>query len=131
MAIYNKSKRGFPAREVRAVLLEIFESPCSRGSIRAYRGVRSARIGYVHSGGSGCLIFLGALPLRPYFFSLAINCKVVSALVGRGRHNCSLSGFSSQSSFFFPSPRPSLSFSRCLGAFAPKNPVGCWGVIFK
>ena len=31
-----------------------------------------------------------------------------------------------QSSFFFPSPRPSLSFSRCLGASAPKNPSLCW-----
>ncbi len=37
-----------------------------------------------------------------------------------------------QSSFFFPSPRPSLSFSRCLGACAPKNPSLCWiEVLFR
>ena len=37
------------------------------------------------------------MPLGPYFFNLAINCKVVSAFVGRERHNCS-----KQFSLLFP-----------------------------
>ena len=42
----------FPARDVRATLLEGFESPYLRVSIRAYREVRYGRIERFDSGGS-------------------------------------------------------------------------------
>ena len=69
---------------------------------------------------------MGSSPLRPYIF-ICNKLPISSVPLGEGRDNCSLTGFSSQSSFPFPLLRPLPSLSRCQRGFPFGNPSRCWG----